>query len=62
MLFRSVVDLASGATVAHLWFRSGVEEIFAVLALPGYLHPVLVGPDNDADAIQTVWMVPPPPA
>jgi hypothetical protein len=57
-----VVDLADGAVVAHLWFRSGVEEVFAVLALPGYRHPVVVGPDSGADASQTVWMVPPPPA
>jgi len=57
----AVVDLASGAIVAHVWFRSGVEEIFAVLALPGYRHPVLVGPDSGVDASQTVWMVPPPP-
>jgi len=58
----AVVDLADGAVVAHLWFRSGVEEVFAVLALPGYRHPVLVGPDTGADASQTVWMVPPAPA
>lgn len=58
----AVVDLASGELVAHLWFGSGVEEVFAVLALPGYRHPALVGPEGGGDAGQTVWMVPPPPA
>ncbi len=57
----AVVDLASGALLAHLWFNTGVEELFAVSILPGYCHPVLIGPDTRIDQAQTVWLVPPAP-
>src|SRR4051812_21933963 len=39
-----VVDLGTGRLVAHLEFRTGVEEIFDVQVLPGARCPVLSGP------------------
>jgi uncharacterized protein (TIGR03032 family) len=57
----AVVDLHDGAVVAMAWFHSGVEEVFAVSVLPGYRHPVVIGPDAAIDKTQTIWMVPPDP-
>lgn len=55
----AVVDLASCRAVGWLQFHSGVDEIFAVDVLPGYLNPVLLGPDPEADGHQEIWVVPP---
>ena len=55
----AVVDLSSGALVGWLWFESGVEEIFAVLCLPGWRQPLLIGPNSETDATPSVWLVPP---
>ncbi len=55
----AVVNLHSGELVGWLWWESGVEEIFAVLTLPGWRHPLLIGPDTDTDATPSVWLVPP---
>jgi uncharacterized protein (TIGR03032 family) len=57
----AVVDLSSNTLLAHLWFNSGVEELFAVTVLPGYCNPALIGPDTRTDQRQTIWVVPPPP-
>ncbi|MCP9886260.1 TIGR03032 family protein [Synechococcus sp. ATX 2A4] len=54
----AIVQLSTGNRIAHLWFNSGVEEIFAIACLPGYRNPALIGPDPSTDASQTVWMVP----
>ena len=55
------MDLSSNTLLAHLWFNSGVEELFAVTVLPGYCNPALIGPDTRTDQRQTIWVVPPPP-
>lgn len=52
-----VVDLVSGKTVATFQFHSGVEEIFAVEVLSGYLNPLLAGSSLD-ERQQEVWIVP----
>ena len=39
-----VVDLRSGAIVAHLEFCTGVEEVFDVQVLPGIVSPYISGP------------------
>lgn len=53
-----VVDLTTGRLAAHLEFKSGVEEIFAVESL-GLRCPALSGPHPQADGSQTIWKVPP---
>jgi uncharacterized protein (TIGR03032 family) len=45
----AAVDLASGRVVETLEFRSGVEEIFDVLVLPGVRDPAVRGPHAAAD-------------
>jgi uncharacterized protein (TIGR03032 family) len=55
----SVVDLRTGETVAHLEFRTGVEEIFDVQVLPGITFPYVSGPSADRDTGQPLWTVPP---
>lgn len=52
-----VVDLVSGKTVATFQFHSGVEEIFAVEVLGGFLNPLLAGSSLD-ERQQEVWIVP----
>lgn len=56
----AVVNLSSGAIDGFLWFNSGIEEVFAVSALPGWRNPALIGPDISTDDSQAVWLVPPP--
>jgi uncharacterized protein (TIGR03032 family) len=54
-----VVDLRSGAHVAHLEFNSGVEEVFDVQVLPGITFPHVSGPWAERDTGQPLWTVPP---
>ena len=54
-----VIDLRSGQLVAHLEFRSGVEEIFAVEVLPNVRMPAVSGPNSGADGTKVIWMAPP---
>ena len=54
----AVIDMESGRAVAWFEFKNGVEEIFAVEAIPGayplHLHsPNLEGDDNE------LWIIPP---
>lgn len=56
----ALVNLVQRQLVAWLWFHSGVEEIFATSFLPGWCHPVIVGPNTQIDQQQTIWLVPPP--
>lgn len=53
------VDLRSGQPFARLEFKSGVDEIFAVQALPGVRLPAIVGIDPEQDGHEHVWLVPP---
>ena len=53
------VDLDTGEIIEHLWFLSGVEEIYSTVLIPGYLNPAILGPDSMIDKNQTVWLVPP---
>jgi uncharacterized protein (TIGR03032 family) len=52
-----VVDL-EGRQVAHLEFKSGVDEIFDVQVLPGVRLPAVSGPFPGRDGTQTIWTVP----
>lgn len=54
-----VVDLRSGRTVATLQFTEGMEELFAVLALPGVRCPALRGPHLPQDGHEPIWVVAP---
>jgi hypothetical protein len=54
-----VVDLHTGANVAHLEFLTGVEEIFDVQVLPGITFPHLSGPWAERDTGQPLWTIPP---
>jgi len=56
----AVVDCATGAMVASLFFKTGVEELFDVRVLPGYRNPILSGPFPVVDETETIWLVPPP--
>src|SRR5262249_41969008 len=53
-----VVDLTTGRTAAHLEFKTGVDEIFAVQVLPGGRLPALSGPFPAPDGRQVIWTVP----
>ncbi|MFM7152012.1 MAG: TIGR03032 family protein, partial [Gemmataceae bacterium] len=55
----AVVDLTNGQTVAHLLFRSGVEEIFDVKVVPGFRDPILSGPLPDVDQTEPIWFAAP---
>ncbi len=55
-----VVDLRAGRLAAHLEFRSGVEEIFAVEVLPGVRSPAVSGPYPEVDGVPTIWSAPDP--
>jgi uncharacterized protein (TIGR03032 family) len=55
----AVVDLRSGAVVAGLEFRTGVEEVFDVQVLPGITFPYLSGPWAERDTGLPLWTVPP---
>jgi uncharacterized protein (TIGR03032 family) len=55
----AVVDMNTGRSVAYLEFISGVNEIFAVEAIPDSSQPAIVGPFPDADDRQDVWVIPP---
>jgi uncharacterized protein (TIGR03032 family) len=57
-----VVELTTGRPVAHLEFKSGVDEIFDVQVLPGVRLPAVSGPFPDRDEAQTIWTVPEAPA
>jgi hypothetical protein len=54
----AIVNLENGAEEGFLWFHAGIEEVFAVTVLPGWRHPVVIGPDTRTDATPTVWLVP----
>jgi uncharacterized protein (TIGR03032 family) len=54
-----VVDLQTGCVIAHLEFRTGVEEIFDVQVLPGTTFPYVSGPWAERDTGQPLWTVPP---
>jgi len=54
-----VVDLRTGARVAHLEFLTGVKEVFDVQVLPGITFPYISGPWADRDVGQPLWTVPP---
>ena len=55
----AVVDLQTGVIVAHLEFRTGVEEIFDVKVLPGITFPYVSGRAADRDSGHPLWTVPP---
>jgi uncharacterized protein (TIGR03032 family) len=55
----AVVDLQTGVIVAHLEFRTGVEEIFDVQVLPGITFPYVSGRWADRDSGHPLWTVPP---
>jgi uncharacterized protein (TIGR03032 family) len=54
-----VVELRTGAVVAHLEFRAGVDEVFDVQLLPGNPFPFVSGPWAERDTGQPLWTVPP---
>jgi uncharacterized protein (TIGR03032 family) len=54
-----VVDLGTGAIVAHLEFLAGVEEIFDVQVLPGIVSPFISGPAAEHDRGAPFWTIPP---
>lgn len=55
----AVVNLKNGSIDGLLWFKTGIQEAFAVAVLPGWRNPAVIGPDTATDATQIVWLVPP---
>ncbi len=53
------VDLTTGSVVAHLAFKTGVEEVFDVQVLPQIVSPHISGPWADRDTGRPFWTVPP---
>jgi uncharacterized protein (TIGR03032 family) len=56
----AVIDMTSGRTVATLRFVSGVEEIFAVDVVPGYVN-LAIGGSAKGERQNEIWVVPPEP-
>ena len=56
----AVVDLRTGAHVAHFEFLSGVDEIFDVRVLATARHPLLSGPMALAEGRESIWHAPSP--
>ena len=56
----AVIDMTSGRTVATLRFLSGVEEIFAVDVVPGYVN-LAIGGSAKGERQDEIWVVPPEP-
>lgn len=54
----AVFDLVAGRTVATLQFHSGVDEIFAVGALPDCLRPCVAGPLDEEPDRADLWVLP----
>lgn len=54
----AVIDLVTGKAVSAFQFHSGVEEIFAVEAIPGKRNPMFAGASVNASE-REVWVVPP---
>jgi len=52
-----VFDMLSGRTIATFQFHSGVEEIFAIEVLSGFVNPLLAGASLEQKQ-QEVWIVP----
>ena len=53
----AVIDMTTGKTVATFRFLSGVEEIFAVDVIPGFVN-LAVGGANHAEKQNEIWIVP----
>ncbi len=56
----AVIDMTSGRTVATFRFLSGVEEIFAVDVVPGFMN-LAIGGASHGEQQKEVWVVPPEP-
>jgi uncharacterized protein (TIGR03032 family) len=54
----AIINLTNSSQEGFLWFKSGIQEIFAVSVLPGWRHPRLIGPDTRTDTTPMVWLVP----
>jgi len=54
----TVVQRATGQTVAFLEFQQGIDEIFDVQVLPGLRFPAVSGPFPALDGGKTIWTVP----
>jgi uncharacterized protein (TIGR03032 family) len=52
-----VVDTRTGQTVAFLRFEAGVQEVFAVQALPGIRFPELLNEEKD-EAVSNSFVLP----
>jgi hypothetical protein len=51
-----VVNIETGETIAFLRFEDLVEEIFAVLALPGTRFPEIA--EHGSDAVNLTYVLP----
>jgi hypothetical protein len=51
-----VVNIETGQTIAFLRFEDLVEEIFAVLALPGVRFPEIA--EHGSDAVNLTYVLP----
>ncbi|MBL8810608.1 MAG: TIGR03032 family protein [Planctomycetaceae bacterium] len=54
----AVIDMTSGRTVATFRFLSGVEEIFAVDVVPGFMN-LAIGGSTKGEQQNEIWVVPP---
>ncbi len=54
-----IVDLNKGVQVAWLEFIKGIDELFGILAIPGFQSPFISGPLADHYSDKTHWTLPP---
>jgi protein O-GlcNAc transferase len=54
----AVIDMTNGRTISMFRFLSGVEEIFAVDVIPGFVN-LAIGGTRQGDQQHDIWVVPP---
>ena len=56
----------NGNTEGYCWFKSGIEELFSILFLPGFRNSIVIGANAKVDELdegsQSIWIVPPTPS
>ena len=62
----ALINIKSGQIEGYCWFKSGIEELFSILFLPGFRNSIVIGANAKVDELdegsQSIWIVPPTPS
>lgn len=62
----ALINIQTGTMEGYCWFKSGIEELFSIVFLPGFCNSIVIGANAKADeldeASQSIWIVPPTPS